>query len=52
MASLANMCRDLGLDAVVEGIETESQRARLQELGFQKGQGYLFGKPKSISVLS
>ena len=52
MASLANMCRDLGLDAVVEGIETESQRARLQELGFQKGQGYLFGKPESISVLS
>ena len=52
MASLANMCRDLGLDAVVEGIETEAQRARLQELGFQKGQGYLFGKPKSISVVS
>ena len=52
MASLANMCRDLGLDAVVEGIETESQRARLQALGFRKGQGYLFGKPKSISLLS
>ena len=52
MASLANMCHELGLDAVVEGIETEAQRARLQELGFQKGQGYLFGKPESISVLS
>lgn len=41
------MCRDLGLDAVVEGIESEEQRALLQELGFRKGQGYLFGKPMS-----
>ena len=47
MASLATMCRDLGLDAVVEGIESEEQRALLQELGFRKGQGYLFGKPMS-----
>ena len=51
MASLATMCRDLGLDAVVEGIETEEQRALLQELGFRKGQGYLFGKPMSLEAL-
>ena len=49
MASLATMCRDLGLDAVVEGIETEEQRSLLQELGFRKGQGYLFGKPTLLS---
>ncbi|MGB2419116.1 MAG: EAL domain-containing protein, partial [Luminiphilus sp.] len=51
MASLATMCRDLGLDSVVEGIETEEQRALLQELGFRKGQGYLFGKPMSLEAL-
>ena len=51
MASLATMCRDLGLDAVVEGIETEEQRELLQELGFRKGQGYLFGKPMSLAAL-
>ena len=51
MASLATMCRDLGLDAVVEGIETEEQRALLQELGFRQGQGYLFGKPMSLEAL-
>ena len=51
MASLATMCRDLGLDAVVEGIESEEQRALLQELGFRKGQGYLFGKPASFAAL-
>lgn len=52
MASLANMCRDLGLDVVVEGIETEQHRALLQELGFRKGQGYLFGKPMSLDTIS
>ncbi len=52
MASLATLCRDLGLDAVVEGIETEEQRALLQELGFRKGQGYLFGKPMSLEEIS
>ena len=51
MASLASMCRELGLDSVVEGIETEEQRALLQELGFRKGQGYLFGKPMSLEAL-
>ena len=50
MASLATMCRDLGFDAVVEGIETEEQRSLLQELGFRKGQGYLFGKPTLLSA--
>lgn len=51
MASLATMCRDLGLDAVVEGIESEEQRALLLELGFSKGQGYLFSKPMSLEAL-
>ena len=45
------MCRDLGLDAVVEGIESEEQRALLLELGFSKGQGYLFSKPMSLEAL-
>ena len=49
MGSLASMCRDLGLDVVVEGIETEAQRTQLKDLGFSKGQGYLFGKPTPLS---
>lgn len=35
----------LGLDFVVEGIETPEQLARLKLLGCQFGQGYLFAKP-------
>jgi len=49
MGSIASMCRDLGLDVVVEGIETEAQRIQLKDLGFTKGQGYLFGKPTPLS---
>jgi len=51
MASIAGMCRDLGLDAIVEGIETEEQRSLLLELGYKHGQGYLFGKPMLLEDL-
>jgi len=37
--------QSLGLDTVVEGIETEHQLSRLQDLGCAKGQGYLLAKP-------
>lgn len=37
--------QSLGLDTVVEGVETEHQLSRLQELGCAKGQGYLLAKP-------
>ena len=51
MAGIAGMCRDLGLDAIVEGIETEEQRSLLLELGYKHGQGYLFGKPMLLEDL-
>lgn len=51
MAGIAGMCRDLGLDAIVEGIETEEQRSLLLELGYKRGQGYLFGKPMLLEDL-
>ena len=41
----------LGLDAIVEGIETEEQRSLLLELGYKQGQGYLFGKPMLLEDL-
>lgn len=37
--------QSLNLDTIVEGIETEHQLGRLQELGCDKGQGYLMAKP-------
>jgi diguanylate cyclase (GGDEF)-like protein len=35
----------LSMDLVAEGIETETQLHRLQAMGCQRGQGYLFSRP-------
>ena len=42
IVTLAHM---LGKRVVAEGIETEAQRAFLQRLGCDLGQGYLIGRP-------
>ncbi|UUY06284.1 EAL domain-containing protein [Svornostia abyssi] len=43
--TVASLAKGLGLDFVVEGIETTDQLARLRALGCPLGQGYLFAKP-------
>ncbi|MFA9273128.1 MAG: EAL domain-containing protein, partial [Baekduiaceae bacterium] len=43
--TVASLAKGLGLDFVVEGIETTDQLARLRALGCPFGQGYLFAKP-------
>jgi diguanylate cyclase (GGDEF)-like protein len=43
--SVMDLCRNLGLECVVEGVETESQCEILTSLGGCVMQGYLFGKP-------
>lgn len=42
---IIGIAHTLGLDVVAEGIEYDSQRERLRELGCDLGQGYLFAKP-------
>jgi len=44
-ATIAGLAHMLDLLLVAEGIETESQLVRMQEIGCQYGQGFLFGKP-------
>lgn len=41
----------LGLRVTGEGIETETQRDRLQMLGCEQGQGFLFARPQLASEL-
>jgi EAL domain-containing protein (putative c-di-GMP-specific phosphodiesterase class I) len=48
---VVSLCEDLGIDCVVEGVETEKQRAILQDLGCRWMQGYLLSKPISLSNL-
>ena len=46
LASLfASFATRIGASVVAEGIETDEERAVLQELGVSFGQGYLFGPP-------
>jgi diguanylate cyclase (GGDEF)-like protein/PAS domain S-box-containing protein len=40
--AVINLGRSLGLEVVAEGIETETQEARLLELGCNTGQGFLY----------
>lgn len=42
------LAKNLGMDTVAEGIETEQQLQRLCELGCNFGQGYLFAKPLPV----
>ena len=39
------LARNLGMDVVAEGVETEEQRAQLRALECEYGQGYFFSKP-------
>ena len=44
--SMVNVCeRELGVQVVCEGVETEAERDTLESLGTTLLQGYLFGRP-------
>jgi diguanylate cyclase (GGDEF)-like protein len=45
LKGMIGLTRELGLQAVAEGVETAEQRDVLAALGCQSGQGWLFGKP-------
>ncbi|WP_342643016.1 EAL domain-containing protein [Rhodoligotrophos ferricapiens] len=45
LESIVLLAHDLGMDTVVEGIESVDQADRLRELGCDFGQGFLFGAP-------
>ncbi len=40
----------LGLTVVAEGVETPLQLNHLRELGCDRGQGYLFGRPRTATI--
>jgi diguanylate cyclase (GGDEF)-like protein/PAS domain S-box-containing protein len=43
--ALTGLGRGLGVDVIVEGVETEEQRGVLATLGAEHAQGFLFGRP-------
>ncbi len=48
--TILNLARSLRMTVVAEGIETESQRARLLDMGCDQGQGFLFSKPVAAEI--
>ncbi|MFY8150143.1 MAG: putative bifunctional diguanylate cyclase/phosphodiesterase [Prochlorococcaceae cyanobacterium] len=47
--AIISLAGALGLRVVAEGVETDTQEARLIEYGCDFGQGYLYGKPQTIT---
>lgn len=43
--AIINLAHSLDMNVVAEGIETEIQKQKLQELGCELGQGFLFNRP-------
>ena len=49
--SIVELCRNLGLSCVIEGVETGRQAAVLAELGCCLMQGYHFGRPAAETTI-
>ena len=47
--TILGLGKNLNLSVIAEGVETVEQLERLQQLGCQKFQGYLFGRPQPIA---
>jgi diguanylate cyclase (GGDEF)-like protein/PAS domain S-box-containing protein len=47
LRSIVSLARELGLDVIAEGAETESDAIELYQLGCGYAQGYAFGRPIS-----
>jgi len=52
MRTIAAMCQNLGLQCIVEGVETEAQLQFLATAGCDGYQGYLFAKPMPQAAIT
>ena len=50
--AVLGMAGGLGLSVIAEGIETEQQRQILINIGYSRGQGYLFSRPLTVAEIS
>ncbi len=51
LEAVARLGADLGMRTVAEGVETEAQRTRLVELGYNCAQGYLFARSMPAAAI-
>jgi diguanylate cyclase (GGDEF)-like protein/PAS domain S-box-containing protein len=50
--ALTGLGHGLGMDVIVEGVETEQQREIVAAIGAEHAQGYLFGRPDPVFDLT
>lgn len=48
LRSLVRIAKDSGSTTLAEGVETEAEHETCVELGFELGQGYLYGRPAPL----
>ncbi len=51
VASMASLCRDMGLLTVAEGVETQAERDTLIHLGCDLLQGFYFARPTAAPLV-
>jgi EAL domain-containing protein (putative c-di-GMP-specific phosphodiesterase class I) len=51
ISSNLSMARLMGMQALAEGVETSEQLEYLQSIGFDKAQGYYFGRPMKLDEI-
>ena len=51
ISSNLEMARLMGMQALAEGVETPGQLEYLRSIGFDKAQGYYFGRPMSLDEM-
>lgn len=51
ISSSLEMSRLMGMQALAEGVENEQQLEYLQSIGFDKAQGYYFGRPMKLDEI-
>jgi EAL domain-containing protein (putative c-di-GMP-specific phosphodiesterase class I) len=52
LQALNRVIQDLGVQSIAEGIETLEEARTCKELGCKLGQGYLFGRPQPLALLT
>ncbi len=48
LASLVRIANEIGTVPLAEGVETEAEHEVCLQMGFQLGQGYLYGRPARL----
>lgn len=50
LGAIANLCQNLGLHCVLEGVESEREATKANQLGIDLAQGYYFSRPMGLAA--